>query len=465
MKNSAAAHWIIVLGSTLLAATMFAWVAVVNGYPLLFKDSGRYIDGGILHYIPNQSPIFYGIFMIPLHLDGVSLWPVIGAQCLLLAYIVRVTLRLFDLCDERVYLVLSAFLGVFTDAPWFTALIMPDFFTPICVLAMFALFCGWQKFAPLERTFLVVLTVGALATHVTHILIGLSLSALFLLLHVFGRHSLKASLAAVLVLPLVALGGIVGMNVIAKGRPLITMDGSVFLLARTFADGPAYDYLSEHCGEKKWHLCATYRQWPRNTNEILWNPSRSLWSGASPDEVRTEAADIVHGTIAEYPGQVLLAGLRNTLEQLVTFRAGVDFDVWPDASGSSWVATVIKRHFPQEFGQFMGSLQWRRALDTNGVNYLYSSAAVLSFLGILALMFAARVEVKVLQFLLVVAVAMIVNAGATGAFSGVYDRYQARIVWLIPFAFAISMLMYQRQPNAWRSKQSVKGAARQVPAG
>lgn len=81
-------------------------------------------------------------------------------------------------------------------------------------------------------------------------------------------------------------------------------------------------------------------------------------------------------------------------------------------------------------------------------------------------MFAARAEAKILEFLLVVAVAIIVNAGATGAFWGVHDRYQARNVWLVPFAFAISMLMYQRQPHAWRSKQSVKGtAARQAPAG
>src|ERR1700756_3939556 len=125
-------------GTTLLSTMMFLWVAIINGYPLLYPDTFRYIVGGIRHTISSQSPIFYGIFMIPLHLNGWSLWPVVVAQCLILAYVLRLTLRVFDLLDESTFLVLSAFLAVFTGAPWFAAFIMPDFFTAISVLTVFA---------------------------------------------------------------------------------------------------------------------------------------------------------------------------------------------------------------------------------------------------------------------------------------------------------------------------------------
>ena len=59
---------------------MLSWLAVLNGYPLIFGDSARYLNGGILRYLPSEAPIFYGVFMIPLHLNGFSLWPVALCQ-------------------------------------------------------------------------------------------------------------------------------------------------------------------------------------------------------------------------------------------------------------------------------------------------------------------------------------------------------------------------------------------------
>jgi multidrug transporter EmrE-like cation transporter len=326
MEVSAARGRFAVLGAVVLSAMMFTWVAIVNGYPLVFNDSSRYLDGAIRRYIPSESPIFYGVFMIPFHLDGVSLWPVVGAQGLILAYVIRATLRIFGFLEERTFLLVSAFLAVFTAAPWFTSLIMPDFFTPICVLVMFALFRGWEGFVPLERLFLIGLALVALTNHVTHIVIGLALATLFAALRLSGRPSHRTALLVVLALPLVAFGAVVGINLIAKGRPVITRDGPVFLLARSFADGPAYEYMRDHCGERKWHLCAAYRTLPRDAQDFLWSPAGSVWSVGSHDEVRTEASDIVYGAIKEHPGETLLAALGNGFAQLVTYRAGVDFD-------------------------------------------------------------------------------------------------------------------------------------------
>lgn len=438
---------LIEIGSILLAAAMFSWVAAVNGYPLLFEDSGRYIDGGIRHYIPSQSPIFYGIFMIPLHLDGVSLWPVVGAQALIAAWTLRMTLRALDLLDERAFLLISAFLAVFTDVPWFTGFIMPDFFTSIGVLASVALFLGWEKRARLERFCLAMLALGALTTHVTHILIAFCLSMVFVALHLIRRGTRRstAPLIVVVALPFVALGAVVGMNVIAKGRPLIAADGNVFLLARSFEDGPAYNYLREHCGEKNWRICGAYQRLPKNTDDFLWDPNKGILSVASPDEVRREAGEIVRGAIEEYPGQSLLAGLRHAFEQLVTFRAGVDLEVHPNAHGPSWVVTVLTRFFPQELGEFMHSLQWQGKWDTDSMNTVYSITVVLSLIGIAAILFTMPFDGPLLEFLVLIAAAVVANAGATGAFSAVYDRYQARIVWLVPLAFAISVLAFIRR--------------------
>jgi hypothetical protein len=69
---------------------------------------------------------------------------------------------------------------------------------------------------------------------------------------------------------------------------------------------------------------------------------------------------------------------------------------------------------------------------------------VLSLAGIVLTTVAMR-DADVAEYLLVVAVALVVNAASTGALSIVADRYQARVIWLIPFSFALCLLAWRRQ--------------------
>jgi hypothetical protein len=425
---------------------MLSWLAVWNGYPLVFADSQRYLNGGILRYLPSEAPIFYGIFMIPLHLDGLSLWPVVAAQCLLLAYVLTAALRALGLFETRSFLALAAFLAVFSAAPWFAGFIMPDVFTGICVLAMVALVVGWQKFAPLERLALIGVTLLGLASHVTHIVLGLALAVLFSVLRLLGRPYARAALLAVLPLPLVALAAVTGMNLIAKGRVVLTLDGPVFLLARFFADGPAYDTMQSDCPTRRWKLCGALAHLPRDSELFLWSADNSaLLAVGSGPELRAEASEIVAATLSEHPMELLADAMRNTLAQLVTFRAGVDFRRWPEEGPALTIPAVIHRFFPHEFARLMHSRQQQGQLDLAGLNVLYSAVVLLSLAGLLVLLLQARPETAVADLLLAVAVALLVNAAATGALSVVADRYQARLIWLVPFCFAVLLLHQQRR--------------------
>jgi hypothetical protein len=46
-------------------------------------------------------------------------------------------------------------------------------------------------------------------------------------------------------------------------------------------------------------------------------------------------------------------------------------------------------------------------------------------------------------------VALLANAAATGAISVVMDRFQARLIWLMPLCFAV-LLLTKQQPGARR---------------
>jgi hypothetical protein len=85
---------------------------------------------------------------------------------------------------------------------------------------------------------------------------------------------------------------------------------------------------------------------------------------------------------------------------------------------------------------------------------------MLSLVGAIALVFALR-DATFTEFLLTIAVALLANAAATGALSVVADRYQARLIWLLPLAFAIFLLAYQRQRRAavMSSPQSVQSVS------
>jgi hypothetical protein len=447
--------WIGTAAVIALAAAMLCWVPLWNGYPLIFADSSRYLNGGILRYIPREAPIFYGIFMIPLHLGGLSLWPVVVAQCLLLAYVLAATLRALGLFEARSFLALTAFLAAFTAAPWFTAFIMADVFTPICVLAMVALIVGWRAFAPLERLVLIGIALLALSSHVTHLVLGAALAVLFGVRHLLGRSYPRAALLAVLPLPFVALAAVIGMNLAASGRILVTLDGPVYLLARAFADGPAYETMRSDCEERRWQLCKALERLPRDSERFMWSADNSAWTAVdTPQQLRAEASQIVAATVRGRPMEMLGNAARNTLTQLVTFRAAIDFNRWPEDSASLTTPGVIRRFFPHEFDRLMHSRQQQGRLDVEWLNVLYTSVVWLSLAGLLVLLLKVRPAPPVADLLLAVAVALLANAAATGALSVVMDRFQARLIWLMPLCFAV-LLLRKQQPDARRIPRSM----------
>jgi hypothetical protein len=67
-----------------------------------------------------------------------------------------------------------------------------------------------------------------------------------------------------------------------------------------------------------------------------------------------------------------------------------------------------------------------------------------------AIVAARRRDNPALSLLLAIFAALIANAALAGVLSDVHDRYQSRIVWLVPFAeilLAISWIQARTQPH------------------
>src|ERR1700733_705892 len=74
------------------AACSLLWPALWNFYPIVFADTGTYLSQAIEHYAGWDRPVFYSLFMLPLHLT-VTVWPVVVVQALLTAWVLRLVCR------------------------------------------------------------------------------------------------------------------------------------------------------------------------------------------------------------------------------------------------------------------------------------------------------------------------------------------------------------------------------------
>jgi hypothetical protein len=122
--------------SIVLSAAALMWPSLWNGYPLVFADTGTYLSQAIEHYIGWDRPVFYSLFLLPLHMT-ITIWPAIVAQALLVAYTLHLVRRTLLPAFSAWWLVpIAVFLSVATALPWFASQLVPDVFTSLLVLVL-----------------------------------------------------------------------------------------------------------------------------------------------------------------------------------------------------------------------------------------------------------------------------------------------------------------------------------------
>src|SRR5690349_2096472 len=91
-----------------LLALLFLGVALWNGFPLIFYDTGAYVLEGLGHvFLVERAPVYAELLYLA---GGVySLWPIVVFQALLTAYVILEVAR-----AEVPGLTLAQFLGIGT---------------------------------------------------------------------------------------------------------------------------------------------------------------------------------------------------------------------------------------------------------------------------------------------------------------------------------------------------------------
>ena len=467
-------RWVVVVAALLL------WPALWNGYPIVFADTGTYLSQAIHRYAGWDRPVFYSVFMLPLHAT-VTLWPVVAAQALLAAWVLRLVCRVLapDLPD---WLLLAggAGLSLFTWLPWLVSELMPDLFTPLLVLILAVL--AWTPDRVTRREWLALPALATLMTASQQsslpLAFGLSV-ALGLAAGLtdrtarpaWGLRPDRAALAdasggspaglrgsacrgtamarmrrawrLTIVPPALAVLALCSVNLVAHGRFSVSPFGNVFLLARVIYDGPGLAALRQGCPEAGWRLCPFLDRLPPTSDDFLWQPGSPLDLAGGAKAVSGDANAIIGAALVADPVGEARAALGNTLEQLRRFDSGDGLEPWP-----TWVTPWIKRDFPlPENARYAAALQQNGRLAVPWALGLGHKIAGLAGVAGCALLLpvAIRRRSACAGFLIAALLALPLNAAITGSLSAPHERYQSRVMWLPPFVAALSLASLRRR--------------------
>jgi hypothetical protein len=430
----------------LAGGTLLLVPALWNGYPFVFPDTGSYVRHALELQGITDRPPYYSILILPLHAT-VSLWPVAFAQCCLAAGTLRgvAALLLPGLSSAR-FLAGVVLLVAFTSLPYHAAQIVPDLLAGLIPLFVFALVWGWPRISRLGRALLFAITAGACATHQSHLPLAIATFGVAGLARA-GQGGGLREVARVAGLGAgaagIAAGAFAAYGLVMVGRPTLAPDASLFLLARSAADGPALDYLEETCPSSGNAFCPERERLGADLVQILWEPGGALArtiERVGPEGARRAAREVIAGVLATRPAEVARAAAANTLRQLARFGA-LDTLCPPDCEPGTSVDIAISRHFAGEYRAFRGSRQLRGELPIAALRALHLAAFSVSALAVAAAIALAwrRGDAAFLGLCAVIASALVTNALVTGALSAPFHRYQSRIVWLVPLAALVGL--------------------------
>jgi hypothetical protein len=233
------------------------------------------------------------------------------------------------------------------------------------------------------------------------------------------------------------------------GRFALSSSGSVFLMARLLEDGTALGYLEQACPQQRFAVCAyldelgSYRpttiSFPGGRSAEITLSTYFLWKGPL-DKLggfRTEQAEasaIVAGTLSTYPLAEFHAAVNNGWHQLFRFRTGDGLCAFPEAEG---VSVVIRNVFsPIVYDRYRQSKQIRGVFGFNWFNLfnrIHAAIVAVSSLVLIGVLVVRGFRNPRALFATIFTIILVVgNAFTLGVLSGPFDRFQSRVIWLVP---------------------------------
>jgi hypothetical protein len=358
---------------------------------------------------------------------------------------------------------LAVGVSALTPLAVYACFIMPDVFAAVMVTAAAALAAGADRLSRADIALGAGLIAYSAATHTSHLAILIAVVAGAGTLFILGPKTATAKQSAVvlaavsLVALIAAVAAGAAFDLVVKrtfGSPPIPVP---FLTARLVSDHhPGEDWLRRRCAGAPFVACKFAGRLPMTSNEFLWSidPVKSAFTTADTRDQIALGREQTRFFIKVAQDEPLAVGryfLKDWADQLADFSLeGMNVN----DEQRTYLDPLLSDRFR---GNWRSSLAYRKAWATAPLDIALRaiSLASLSTLAALGLKAAAAgrpggTESRVLAAALIVIAGVLANAAVCGGLSGVFGRYEARILapLILLGCFALALVV---RPNESRS--------------
>jgi hypothetical protein len=148
----------------------------------------------------------------------------------------------------------------------------------------------------------------------------------------------------------------------------------------------------------------------------------------------TESTRIIEASLERYPGMEIESAIVDSFRQFVMFKTGdqIEPQEWILSKPLSWF-------IPRQMHAYLAARQQEGRIDFRPINFVHLPVAWLSLAGLIVafVLLLRRKQKRNALFLGFILLALIGNAVICGALSNPHDRYQSRLMWLVPFALVL----------------------------
>ena len=427
----------------LALASMIMGVAIWNGFPLVYADTGTYLVSAMDGVVPEDRPYWYGVYLRWTVLGYPWPWLPVTLQALLCALLI---LRLFRLHAPRTRVRLTAMvcttiLMLGTGLGWNAGQLMPDIFTGIGVLSLLLL---WSDTGVLWRTIAYsILVITSTWVHSSNLIIITLLVMAFLPAFGSGRPTLRQGWRGVMLTTVMAWLGLLQANRMADGEAYVAKGGHVFLMGRMVDSGMLPAWLDAHCPKEQLALCAYRDHLPANSQLFLWDADSPLQHMGGWEATRQEYGHIVRSSFMEprFLWWHIRDGLRSTFVQLHLWTVGERLRGTWYREADSPPYQAIAQYLPDALPAYRSSRQCElpdggeavlQAAD-HGYQFTMVATALLMLVALLpGVLRRLGLEKRVLLSMTISAV--LIDCAVCAGSSIADDRFLSRISWILPLA-------------------------------
>lgn len=487
--------------SILLLSAVLLMPALRNGQPFLMSDTTTYVRGAdaAIYKLTGVRTMWTGTFIeryenaqpkpnasagqqshdpadLPVTISGRSIYYgfLLYLSCLLGSFwgaaIVQivVTAIAITLAAEQIsralgkpgltlgtVLIMALVIGV-GPTGYFAAYMMPDIFLPLAILAFCQIGLSWMILTRAERAFWLVLLTASLLFHDLHaLIIGAGFGALLVIRGRAITGEQRAPLSAICATLLIALAGQAAFHLMVRHASGAGPVDVPFLTARLVADGPGESFLRAQCPAAGLRLCAYVERLPTDSDTFLWShdPKAGIFSAIPWRDRRAISSEqfaFVAGTATDQPAALTRSTLTSIGRQIGKWRLA-EFNYGPVQR------ETFRAKLPSPIlEQVLASAAYRQEMPVRLAEiatYGLVPAALMMILFIIRMQPDASSRRTMLLYLSFMIGSLLLNALICGAISTPHDRYQMRLVWILPF-LAIA-LRPDLVTTPWRSGRHI----------